>query len=93
MPFMTVGEPRERPKPLTGKIKTRAEARAVYAQIVGELNACEDQDTLDIYLMTIGEELIQFENELDFLWRGDGADFVGLEQEIRRAHGRLATFY
>ena len=93
MPFMTVAEPRTAPARLTGKIATRAEARRVYAEIVAELNACEDKDTLDVYLMTIGEELIQFENELDFLWSGDGEDFLGLDNEIKRAHAKFATYY
>lgn len=93
MPFMTINEPRERPAPLTGPIKTRAEARQIYAKIVAELNGCEDQDTLEIYLMTIGEEMIQFRNELDYLWSGDGADFLGLDREVQKAFGRFATYY
>lgn len=93
MPFMTIGEPRSQPPKLTGPVKTRAEARKVYAQIISELTACEDEDTLNAYLMTIGEELIQFENELDYLWSGDGADFLGLSEEIRLASLRCAVFW
>lgn len=93
MPFMSTEQPRERPAPLTGPIKTRAEARKMYANIVAELNGCEDRETLEIYLITIGEELIQFCNELDYLWSGDGADFLGLDREVQRAFGRFATYY
>jgi hypothetical protein len=89
MAFMTVGEPRVAPPKLTGPIPTRGEARKVYGNIVAELNACADMDTLDIYLMTIGEELIQFRDELDWLWQGDGEDFYGLEREIDNARARL----
>lgn len=92
MAFMTKEAPPKR-QPLTGPIRTRAEARTIYSQIVGELNACDDRDTLDIYLMTIGEELIQFERELDFLWGGDGADFIGLDAEIRKATARFGDWW
>jgi len=79
-----------RPAPLTaGPMTTRAQARTVYAQIVAELAACSDQDTLDIYLFTVGEELLQFETELEFLWLGDGADFAGLYNEIVQAKRRV----
>lgn len=78
-----------RPAPLVaGPMTTRAQARTVYAGIIAELAACDDRDALDLYLMTIGEELIQFERELEFLWTGDGADFAGLDNEIRRAVAR-----
>lgn len=93
MPFMSVAEPRTAPPRLTGKIKTRAEARQIYAGIVDELEACDDKETLEIYLMTIGEEIIQFREELDFLWTGDGADFVGLDREIKAAFDKFATYY
>ena len=79
----------QRPAPLQGAIKTRAEARAVYSEIIAELHGCEDRDTLDIYLLTIGEELVQFQTELDFLWTGDGDDFLGLDREIKAACARL----
>lgn len=90
-PFATYGAEAGkpiRPAPLTGPIATRAQARIIYADIVAELTACEDPDTLATYLFTIGEELLQFEAELDFLWTGDGADFAGLNNEIQRATAR-----
>lgn len=96
-PFANYGDvtppaqPREKPAPLTGPILTRAEARKVYGEIISEIRACDDKDTLEIYLMTVGEQLIQFENELQFLWEGDGEDFAGLDQEIKRAFRSLET--
>ena len=90
-PFEAYAPPPEKGKraPLTGPIPTRAKAKTVYSQIVQELNACGDRDTLDIYLMTVGEELLQFERELEFLWEGDGDDFIGLQNEISQAKARL----
>lgn len=82
----------DRPAPLTGPMTTRAQARTIYQGIVAELASCADADTLDIYLMTVGEELIQFERELEFLWIGDGADFAGLNNEIAAARARLTSF-
>lgn len=94
MPLMPVYEPRPVPPPrLTGCIKTRAAARLVYADIVSELQLCADKDTLEIYLITIGEPLLQFQTELDFLWEGDSEDFKGLNREIQAAFARFATFY
>jgi len=91
-PFLNYGIDQtkpQRPAPLTGKIKLRADARKIYSEIVAELNACEDRDTLDAYLMTIGEEMLQFEQELSFFWEGDGEDFSGLQNEITRAKARV----
>ena len=92
MPLITL-EHRGPPPRLTGPIKTRADARKMYAEIVAELNACEDQSTLETYLFTIGEEVIQFENELDWFWNGDGFEFIGLDQEIKAAWQRVAIIY
>ena len=90
MAFMTVPKP-ERPKPLTGPIKTRASARVMYNEIVQELHSIGDQTTLEIYLMTISEPIQQFEEELPFLWEGDGFDFKGLQGEIRKAWQRVTA--
>lgn len=84
------GKPVPPPKLVAGPMTTRAQARTVYAQIVAELHSCEDEDTLATYLFTVGEELIQFEAELDFLWEGDGQDFAGLNNEIAAAKARVA---
>lgn len=93
-PFYSYGhqatKPTPPPKLIAGPMTTRAQARAVYSGIVAELNGCEDQDTLDLYLMTVGEELIQFEKELSFLWDGDGDSFPGLSAEITAAKLRVS---
>lgn len=81
----------EKPAPLTGPIKRRADARVVYNEIVQELRACGDRETLEIYLMTVSEPLQQFEEELTFLWEGDGFDFHGLQGEIRKAWQRVTA--
>lgn len=81
---------RQRPEKLTGKHKTRAAARVAYGEIVRELNACGDEETLDAYLATIGEDVAQFEAELPAAWNGDGADFIGLKAEIENARARCA---
>jgi hypothetical protein len=84
-------QPKRTPPPrLTGGIKTRAAARLAYQEIVSELGACEDADTLDAYLLTVGEQLIQFQDEIEHLWNGDGADFAGLDREIKAARLRVA---
>ena len=93
-PFADYGETaapfvRTPPPKLTGPILTRAEARRIYGEIVGELRCCDDRETLDLYLMTIGEELLQFENELPYMWEGDGGDFIGIDGEIKAAIDRI----
>lgn len=94
-PFLAYAEEGRKPTPppklVAGPMATRAQARTVYAGIVAELAACEDEDTLATYLMTVGEELLQFEQELDFFWSGDGADFAGLNNEIAAAKARVAA--
>jgi hypothetical protein len=82
---------REKIEPLTGVMKTRANAKQVYQEIVAELNACGDRDTLEIYLMTVSEPIQQFEDELPFLWEGDGLQFEGLQGEIRKAWRRVTA--
>lgn len=91
MPFMSPHQPYERPAPLTGPLKTRAEARLKYAEIVAEMEGIGDRDTLEIFLMTVREPLIQFEDELPFLWEGDGKDFAGLDKEIKKAWRRVTA--
>lgn len=82
---------RKRPEPLQGKHKTRAAARVAYGEIVRELNACEDDETLSAYLATIAEDIEQFQTELPAAWEGDGADFIGLKAEIEAAKVRCMT--
>lgn len=90
MPFMSSHEPRERPAPLTGPIKTRAEARVKYSEIVADLRTVTDDSELEGFLMDMQIEIGQFEAELPFFWEGDGDDFIGLEQEIERARARVS---
>lgn len=75
------------PQRLIGVIPTRSAARIRYSEIVDELNACEDGETLVGFLESIKHELIQYRTELEFYWEGDG-DFAGLAQEIERAKTR-----
>lgn len=77
--------PRPKPEALTSPMKTRAEARVKYGEIVRELHACGDEDTLNAYLATVNAEIAQFERELPDAWNGDGADFKGLRREIDEA--------
>jgi hypothetical protein len=91
MAFMKAHEPYQRPAPLEGGIKRRADARRIYGEIVTEMSGIEDKDTLEIFLITVAEPLIQFEAELPFFWDGDGQDFIGLDQEIKRAWRRCTA--
>lgn len=76
---------RAKPDPLTGPMKTRAEARTKFGEIVRELKACGDEDQLNAFLDTVNGEIAQFERELPDAWNGDGADFKGLRWEIDQA--------
>lgn len=89
MAFMAAYPPKQKAAPLTGPIKTRAEARRVYSEIVAKLALITDKAELDVYLLTVGEELIEYREQLPNYWLGDGADFYGLEKEIRRAWNRV----
>lgn len=75
--------------PLVGKIKTRREAMIVYQEIVNEIHACGDPDQLHSYLASIRKDIAQFKAELDFLWKGDGEDFPGLQGEIAQAFSQF----
>lgn len=72
------------PVPLVGVTKTRREAMSVYQEIVSEIRACDDRDSLECYLAGISHHIKQFKAELDFLWKGDGEDFIGLSGEIEQ---------
>lgn len=83
--------PRPKPEALNGIMKTRAEARTKYGEIVRELHGCGDEDTLTAYLATVAAELSQFEMQLPEAWNGDGSDvFPGLKREIDAARIRCA---
>jgi hypothetical protein len=89
MPFLETPK-RGRPAPLTGPIKTRAEARVAYDAIVSDLRTVCDDIELEGFLLDMQIHIQQFEQELDFLWNGDGQDFHGLEKEIERARARVS---
>jgi hypothetical protein len=73
------------PAKLIGITKTRAEARAVYVALVGELLACRTLNQLQDVLAARRLEILQIQAEMEFLWFGDGHDFLGLEREIETA--------
>lgn len=76
---------RQAPPPLKGPIKTRAALRTACGAFVRDLHGCGDQDQLDIVLRDNAALIEQVEEEHELFWKGDGADFLGLEKEIERA--------
>lgn len=83
------GKERERPVPLKGPVKTRAEVREKYREVVMEMAGAADKDTLEIYLDTQQPFLQQLRDELPRLWDGDGSDFIGMDKEIQAAFKRI----
>ncbi len=81
----TVEAARKQPPPLKGPIKTRKELRDACGAFVRDLNGCADQDMLDQVLSDNKALIDQVEEEHELFWRGDGADFLGLEKEIENA--------
>lgn len=77
--------------PLQGPIKTRAALRVACGQFVSELHACADMDMLDEFLATPEAVALveQVSEESEFMWKGDGADFLGLEKEIERCRAAM----
>jgi hypothetical protein len=80
-----------RSPPLQGPIKTRAEIRRACGALVSDLHGCGDQDMLDIVLLDNHALIEQVRDECEFFWKGDGADFLGLEKEIEAARQRIAS--
>ena len=76
------------PPRLIGAMRTRAEARTRYAEIVANLNRCQDSLILETYIASIKRDLAQFAAELEWLWEGDD-DFRGLRKEIEWARARV----
>jgi hypothetical protein len=76
------------PAKLLGPIKTRAELRERYNQIVAELAECGSLEALESCLARLNAEITQYHAEHEFFWTGDG-DFLGLEREIERARARV----
>lgn len=81
--------PSRRAPPLQGPIKTRAEIRRACGALVSDLHGCGDQDMLDTVLADNAALIAQVEDECEFFWKGDGADFLGLEKEIAAARERV----
>lgn len=77
--------------PLQGPIKTRGALRIACGQFVSELHACADTDMLNEFLATEDAVALvdQVSEESEFMWKGDGADFLGLEKEIERRRALL----
>lgn len=73
------------PARLLGPTKTRAEATQIYTGLVGELRACRDLAALRTLLAASEPTILQIHAELEFLWFGDGQDFLGLNREIEDA--------
>jgi hypothetical protein len=76
------------PDKLVGAMKTRAEARARYSEIVARLHDCETAKQLNDYLFSIRKETVQYRTELPQYWDGED-DFLGLRKEIDRAMVRV----
>lgn len=76
---------KQKPPPLQGPIKTRAEVRQRCGEFVRELHSCADPDQLDALLLAKKELIDQVRDEVEFFWLGDGADFLGMEKEIQAA--------
>jgi hypothetical protein len=75
---------------LVGPIKTRAALRTACGAFVRDLEGCADRDMLDAVLRHHAALIEQVEAESEFYWKGDGADFAGLEKEIEAAAYRVA---
>lgn len=73
---------RKMPPPLKGPIKTRAELRIACGNFVRELKACGDDEMLSAFLEENRALVRQVEDEAEFFWLGDGADFIGMKREI-----------
>lgn len=79
---------RKQPPRLTGPIKTRAEIRVACGEFVRELHACDDSDTLEAFLTASKALTDQVQEEVEYYWLGDGADFKGMQKEIEDARNR-----
>lgn len=82
-------EQSRRAPPLQGLIKTRAEIRTKCGEFVRDLHGCSDADMLDVVLADNVPLINQVQEECEFFWNGDGADFLGLEKEIAAARERI----
>lgn len=76
-------------RPLVGPMATRGLARQRFEVIVVELSLCSTPDEVRHCLGQHASSITQFKAELEFLWLGDGFEFLGLEREIERAIARV----
>lgn len=83
---------RQTPPPLKGPIKTRRELKDAVNEVVREIHACDDPDQLETFLALPATKAVvdQVEDEHELWWKGDNADFLGLEKEIDHARKRVA---
>ena len=77
------------PARLVGPTKLRADLRDRYALAVAELQTVTTREGLEACVEAHGSTIRQIAAEMEFLWRGDGNDFLGLEKEIERATARV----
>jgi len=70
------------PEKLKGPITTRAALRIACGTFVRELKACGDDAMLQSFLDENRALVRQVEEEAEFFWLGDGADFAGMKKEI-----------
>ena len=90
-PFATYGAKAtsQAPAALVGPVKTRSLIRDRYALAVAELAGVATQQALEVCLEAHVSTITQIHAEMEFLWTGDGNEFLGLEKEIERATARV----
>jgi hypothetical protein len=74
---------------LVGPIKTRSEIRLRYDLVVADLKAADSKLALLSALEAHSSTITQIHSEAPLLWRGDAAEFRGLEKEIEHATARV----
>ncbi len=90
-PFADYGSKatRQAPERLVGPAKTRSLLRDRYDLAAKELQAVATPQALEAALEAHNSTILQIHAEMEFLWLGDGNDFLGLEKEIERARARV----
>jgi len=74
---------------LVGPVKLRADLRERFALVSTELAGVGTPEALEACLEAHGSTILQIHTEMEFLWSGDGNDFLGLEKEIEHAKARV----
>lgn len=90
-PFATYGaKATSQAKPaLVGPVKLRSEVRDRFALVSAELAGVTTPSALEACLEAHNSTILQIHAEMEFLWSGDGNDFLGLEKEIEHARARV----